>query len=100
MATHSVSPATTLLHRSIRNRRGDRLGHIADLVIDIAQGSIAYALVAGESSPPQATDRSKLFVIPWSSFSIQPDEDAPLILDIEPEVFQHAPGLPLETVGS
>ena len=99
MAKRSVSPATTLLHRSISNRRGERLGRIADLVIDVAQGSIAYALVAGESPGHTSADRSKLFVIPWSSFSIAADEDAPLILDIEPEVFQHAPGLTLETVG-
>ncbi|MEX0887269.1 MAG: PRC-barrel domain-containing protein [Phycisphaeraceae bacterium] len=94
MPVAQLAAASTLLHRTIRNRRGELLGRVADLVMDVPHGSIAYALVAGHG-PCREPD--KLFVIPWSSFTIPAGEDSTFILDLEPEVFEHGPGLSAET---
>ena len=80
---------STFIGSDVENPQGQNLGDIKDVVIDRTSGRIAYAVVSfggflglGE----------KLFAVPWGAFSQpKPDKDT-LVLDVDKERLQNAPG--------
>ena len=83
-----VLGATTLTGDRVRNTAGDDLGKIEEIMIDLASGRVAYAVL---SFGGFLGIGDKLFAVPWSSLEI--DQQArEFVLDVKPEVLENAPG--------
>jgi sporulation protein YlmC with PRC-barrel domain len=83
-----VLTASTLAGDSIRNRAGEDLGKLDELMIDIPSGRIAYAVVSFGGVLGMG---SKLFAVPWSAFKVNEDEKC-LVLDVDKKTLESAPG--------
>ncbi|MFP4143827.1 MAG: PRC-barrel domain-containing protein [Phycisphaeraceae bacterium] len=88
MPDATVARLGSIIQRYVHNARNEPLGRVEDLVVNLEQGFIAYAvLVLGDPAGRHA----KRFIIPWSAFRIDP-ADQGLLLDVEPEALASAPG--------
>ena len=83
-----VFPASEVLKSDVRNAAGEDLGEVHEIMLDVATGRIAYAVLAyggvlgvGE----------KFFAIPWDMFAQVPGEDY-WILNLTREELDRAPG--------
>jgi sporulation protein YlmC with PRC-barrel domain len=83
-----VLPATTMVGSKIVNRTGEQLGSLKELVIDLEEGRIAYAVLSFGGFMSMG---DKLFAIPWEALLLNA-KDRTFILDVEKEVLQEAPG--------
>jgi sporulation protein YlmC with PRC-barrel domain len=90
-ASH-IYKASQLIDATVENAQGDNLGEIEEIVVDPADGSIAYAVLAAGGFLGLG---EKYFAIPWRAFQPQADDDGEikrLTLDVDKERFQNAPG--------
>lgn len=83
-----VMTADTLQGDRVVNLRGEDLGEIQDIMIDVPSGRIAYAVL---SFGGVLGIGDKLFAIPWSALTLDADRQC-FVLDIERERLKHAPG--------
>ncbi|MFC7418440.1 PRC-barrel domain-containing protein [Iodobacter arcticus] len=83
-----VLSASTLSGDDVYNRNGNKLGSIKEIMIDIQEGSICYAVL---SFGGLFSLGEKLFAIPWSAFTVD-TENKRLLLDVEEEMLKKAPG--------
>lgn len=83
-----VLSVTTLLGSKVLNPAGEQLGILKELVIDLEEGHIAYAVLSFGGFMGMG---DKLFAIPWEALAINP-KDQTFILDVEKEVLKDAPG--------
>jgi len=83
-----VLSATSIIGDSVRNLQGEDLGDIEELMINLRDGCIAYAVL---SFGGIAGLGDKLFAIPWQTLQLSPEEHA-FILDIRKEKLENAPG--------
>jgi len=80
--------ADTIKSDKIVNKAGDDLGKIEELMIDLQDGKIAYAVL---SHGGILGIGSKLFAIPWQALTLRVHEHA-FVLDITKETFEKAEG--------
>ena len=85
---HDTNKASTLLGLQVSNHSGEKLGKLADLVIDLPSSQLVYAVVAvggfigiGE----------KYIALPPNVLSVARDGRS-LLLDADKEALRHAPG--------
>ncbi|MEN6465494.1 MAG: PRC-barrel domain-containing protein [Syntrophaceae bacterium] len=83
-----VLSATSIIGDTIRNHQGEDLGDIEELMINLRDGCIAYAVL---SFGGIAGLGDKLFAIPWKALQLRPEEHA-FVLDIRKEKLETAPG--------
>jgi sporulation protein YlmC with PRC-barrel domain len=83
-----VMAASTLQGNPVKNKRHDDLGIIKEIMIDVSNGDIAYAVL--ESGGLLGLG-SKLFAIPWHALVLDTDRKA-FILDVDLEKLKNAPG--------
>lgn len=83
-----VMAAATLVGDRVVNTRGDDLGEVHDIMLDVPSGRIAYAVL---SFGGMMGIGDKLFAIPWSALTLDADRRC-FVLDIERERLEHAPG--------
>ena len=83
-----VMAADTLEGDKIVNRKGDELGSVQDIMIDVRHGSVAYVVMSCGGFLGLG---DKLFAVPWSALSLDADRHC-LILDADKERFEKAPG--------
>lgn len=83
-----VMGASFLLGNSVRNRQGEDLGVVKEIMLDTASGGIAYAVL---SFGRWLGFGEKLFAVPWQAFRVDP-EDHSLILDVSRDKLRSAPG--------
>ena len=83
-----VLSATTIIGDKVLNTAGEQLGSIKELMIDLDEGLIAYAVL---SFGGFLGFGDKLFAIPWEALTIDTENHA-FILDIDKEVLENAPG--------
>jgi sporulation protein YlmC with PRC-barrel domain len=83
-----VLPATTILGNKVVNTEGEQLGSLKELVIDLEDGRIAYAVLSFGGFLGLG---DKLFAIPWESLTLDTEEHT-FILDVDKEVLKNAPG--------
>jgi sporulation protein YlmC with PRC-barrel domain len=88
MSHSKAVPARALVGKRIVNEWGIDLGRIEDVVINLQEGSIAYAVMSFKSA---AGAQNKLFAVPWDSISFHP-ESGEFIFDIPRDVLEEAPG--------
>lgn len=78
--------ATSITRDKVVNDAGEELGKIEDLMLDIDEGRISYAVVAFGGPLKQ-----KLFAVPWPAFQIS-FHDKKFVLNVPKEKLNDAPG--------
>jgi len=84
----SLMAADTLTGDKVVNRQHEDLGTIEHLMIDVAKGRIAYAVL---SFGGFLGIGDKLFAIPWSALTVDTGEEQ-FILDVDKKLLDRAPG--------
>ncbi|MFP3883552.1 MAG: PRC-barrel domain-containing protein [Actinomycetota bacterium] len=87
MKAQSLS-ASTIIGDEVHNLNGEELGHIEELVLDLNNGRVNYAVL---SSGGFLGVGDKLFAIPWDLLTVDTDEEA-VVLDLSKETLENAPG--------
>ena len=83
-----VLQVTTVIGNKIVNPAGEQLGNLKELVLDLEDGRIAYAVLSFGGLMGLG---DKLFAIPWEALILNP-KDHTFILNVEKEVLKDAPG--------
>ena len=66
-----VLAASTLAGDKVRNAAGEDLGKVDEIMIDIASGRIAYAVLSFGGILRMG---NKLFAVPWGALKVDEDE--------------------------
>jgi sporulation protein YlmC with PRC-barrel domain len=80
--------ASTLIGDDVQNSKGEKLGKIEEIMLDLTAGRVLYAVL---SFGGFLGIGDKLFAIPWEALIIDTAEEV-VIFDIEKEVLEDAPG--------
>ena len=80
--------ARTLAGDRVVNAEGDDLGKITDIMLDVPEGRIAYAVLEFGGVLGLG---NKLFAVPWHALTLDTDSKC-FILDVEEEELRNAPG--------
>ena len=80
--------ASTLAGDRVRNSAGEDLGKIEDLMIDVQDGRVAYAVL---SFGGFLGIGDKLFAVPWNALTINEQEKV-FVLDVDRQTLENAPG--------
>ena len=83
-----VMAASTLDGNDVINGKGDNLGSIKEIMLDVPSGRVAYAVL---SSGGLLGIGDKLFAIPWRALTLDVERKC-FILDIDAERLKAAPG--------
>ena len=83
-----VLQATAILGNKVLNPSGEQLGNLKELVIDLEDGRIAYAVLSFGGFLGRG---DKLFAIPWEALDLNP-KDHTFILDVDRDTLKEAPG--------
>ena len=83
-----VLSAATLAGDAVRNRAGEDLGKVDELMVDIPSGRIAYAVLSFGGFLGMG---NKLFAVPWNALQVDEDEHC-FILDMDKRTLEAAPG--------
>lgn len=83
-----VMSADTLIGDNVVNNLGDDLGEIKDIMLDVASGRIAYAVLSFGGFLGMG---EKLFSIPWTAMKLDP-ENKRFVLNMDKERLKNAPG--------
>lgn len=86
--THTLLSASTLIGDKVRNRQGEDLGKIEEIMLDWEHGRISYAVLSFGGFLGMG---DKLFAIPWQSLELHPEEHG-FVLDVDRERLENAPG--------
>ncbi len=87
-ASRRVVSAGSISGDSVRNLSDENLGKIQEIMLDVNDGSIAYAVVSFGGFLGMG---DKLFAVPWKALTLVHDEEY-FLLDVDKEVLQDAPG--------
>lgn len=82
----------TLCGDRVINRRGELLGTVSELLLDVERGCIAYVVMAHGGFMGLG---ERLFALPWSALELDADR-ACVILDAERSTFDTAPAFDKE----
>ncbi|HEX6734541.1 MAG TPA: PRC-barrel domain-containing protein [Azonexus sp.] len=83
-----VMATDTLEGDDVVNAKGEELGEIKDIMIDVRNGKVAYAVL---SSGGFLGIGDKLFAIPWGALTLDADRKC-FILDVDKDRLKNAPG--------
>jgi sporulation protein YlmC with PRC-barrel domain len=87
--SRNVLSASTLMSFKVENLTGEDLGKIEDLMIDLATGRVAYAVL---SFGGFLGFGDKLFAIPWIKLIPAPKKDKTFILNVPKEKLDESRG--------
>lgn len=80
--------ADTLLGNDVYNKDGEDLGDIKELMVDMASGKIAYAVLSFGGLMGMG---DKLFAVPWSALTLDTSKKR-FTLDVLKDALKDAPG--------
>jgi len=83
-----VMGASTLNGDAVRNSAGEKLGSIEEIMLDVPNGRVAYAVLSFGGFLGMG---DKLFAIPWSELTLDEDEKC-FVLEADREKLERAPG--------
>lgn len=83
-----ILPTAKIIGNNVINPAGEQLGNLKELVLDLEDGHIAYAVLSFGGVMGLG---DKYFAIPWEAFTLDPSGKA-FILDIDKELLKKAPG--------
>lgn len=84
----TVLSASTLSGDDVYNAKGEKLGSIKDIMLDVRDGKVCYAVVSFGGFLGMG---EKLFAVPWRSMSVDTEEHR-FVFDVAPERLKNAPG--------
>jgi sporulation protein YlmC with PRC-barrel domain len=84
--------ASTLSGDNVVNDRGEDIGKINEIMIDIPSGRVAYAVLSFGGFLGMG---DKLFAIPWSRLTVDEDRKV-FVLDLDKATLERAPGFDKE----
>lgn len=84
--------AGTLLGEDVYNGKGEKLGHIKEIMLKMSNGMVAYAVLSFGGILGMG---DKLFVVPWEALTLD-TENKRFVLNVEKERLQSAPGFDKE----
>lgn len=87
-STPRVLSASSLEGDEVVNDAGEGLGKIEDLMIDIGDGHVAYAVLSFGGFMGMG---NKLFAVPWSALSLDARNER-MILNVDKQKLEDAPG--------
>jgi len=80
--------SSTLVGNEVVNRQGERLGTIAEIMLDVPRGRIAYAVL---SSGGFLGIGDRMFALPWRALTLD-TENKCFVLDVAKARLEAAPG--------
>jgi sporulation protein YlmC with PRC-barrel domain len=83
-----VLSASSLASDDVYNPNGDKLGSIKELMLDIKNGKVCYAVL---SFGGFLSLGEKLFAVPWSALTVD-TENQRIVMDTDEERLKNAPG--------
>jgi sporulation protein YlmC with PRC-barrel domain len=83
-----IMAADSLTGEKVVNERGEKLGTITHIMLDVTQGTIAYAVLSFGGILGLG---DKLFAVPWRALALDV-ENKWFVLNIETERLRNAPG--------
>lgn len=83
-----VSSASSLMGNVVRNLEGDTLAKIKELMVDLDDGRVTYAVLSFDGF---LGINEKLVAVPWDALTLDLEAHE-FILDIEKEKLEGAPG--------
>lgn len=83
-----VLSASSLASDDVYNPKGDKLGSIKELMLNIESGKVCYAVL---SFGGFLSLGEKLFAVPWSALTVD-TENKRLVMDTDEERLKNAPG--------
>lgn len=83
-----VLSASTIIGDKVINAKGENLGDIKELMIDLDSGRVAYAVLSFGGMLGMG---DKLFAIPFKALNLRPDRDN-FMLDVDKDRLKNAPG--------
>jgi len=92
--THHLGPgpqlmgADTLIGNDVYNYEEESIGDIKEIMLDVAGGSVAYAVLSFGSFMGMG---EKLFAVPWSALKLD-TENKRFLLNVSKERLKNAPG--------
>lgn len=87
-----VLSASTLIGDTIENSRGEKIGKLEEIMIDLESGRIAYGVL---SFGGFLGIGDKLFAIPWQKLHVDQQKEC-IILNVSKERFDDMPGFDKE----
>ena len=87
--TPKVLSASTLKGDKVTNAKGEDLGTVEEIMLDLERGRVAYVVLS--FGRVNWMPNNKLFAVPWGSFSIS-FHDRKFILNVSQETLKAAPG--------
>ena len=84
-----VLTATTLRGDKVTNSKGQDLGKVEEIMLELETGKVAYVVLS--FGRVGWMPNNKLFAVPWGSFSIS-FHDKKFILNVSKEALKSAPG--------
>jgi len=92
MAEYDIHPevlsAGTLIGDNVRNNEGEDLGKLEEIMIDLDEGRVAYAVLSFGGFLGMG---NKLFAIPWEALTVD-TENEEIVLNVQKDVLEDAPG--------
>jgi sporulation protein YlmC with PRC-barrel domain len=82
-----ANKVSKILGKEVRNAEGERVGKVKDIVVDMQQGRIAYAVLATGG----LFSDGKLIAVPLDALSLKPGEEH-FLIDAPKERLASAPG--------
>ena len=86
----SVLSASSIIGDGVRNPKGEQLGKIEDLMIDVGQADVRFAVISFGGFLGLG---DKLFAVPLEAMTIDLDAHE-FVLDVPRERLEQAPGFP------
>lgn len=83
-----IMAADTLTGEKVVNQEGDHLGEITHIMLDVSEGTIAYAVL---SFGGLLGIHDKLFAVPWHALALDV-ENKWFVLNVEKDRLRDAPG--------
>jgi sporulation protein YlmC with PRC-barrel domain len=87
MTVNALS-AGTLTGDTVKNRAGEEIGALQEIMIDLDQGRVAYVVMAAGGFLGIG---DKYFAVPWSLLEVDTDSHA-VIVDLDKQTIEDAPG--------
>jgi sporulation protein YlmC with PRC-barrel domain len=87
MTTQLLS-CSSLCGDKVRNTKGEHLGEIKELMIDLQKGSVEYGVLSFGGILGLG---DKLFAVPWGAMALDTAEKV-FVLDVDKEYLKKAPG--------
>ena len=86
--TPRVLSCGSLIGTSVKNRQGENLGDLKEIMVDTNSGRVAYAVLSFGGFLGLG---DKYFAIPWDAFTVNTSDET-LILNVDKERLENAPG--------